>query len=114
MANKNYSPPSFIEFVNAWSKYRERELRKCLKRNQVMDFLTFREAVNQILCKAEPSPARFKGRVSFKRPLNYCTVSEKKVLPISEARYGGFDHWPELMQIKPAQRCKLECCNENG
>ena len=63
-----------LSAVNVWIGYRKKKLRKGLKRNQVSDFLAFREAVRQALCKAELSPARFKGRPSFQSLLNYCPV----------------------------------------
>ena len=63
-----------LSAVNVLIRYRKKKLRKGLKRNQVMDFLAFREAVRQTFSKAELSPARFKGRRSFQSLLNYFPV----------------------------------------
>ena len=61
---------------------------------------------------------RPRGRPSFESLLNYCHVPEKKTKtalhPVSEVCFNGFDHWPEVVQIKSAQHCKLEGCEKSG
>ena len=73
--------------------------------------------VAQTLCKVEINPARSRGRPSFESLVNYHPVPEKKtkaaVRQVSEVRHDGFDHWPEVAQLKSAQRCKLEVCDES-
>ena len=79
-----------------WIEYREREQKKGMKRNQILDLLSFREEVRQALCKAELSLNRVRGRRSFRSLLNYCPIPEKKtppaIRPVSDLRYDGFDY----------------------
>ena len=107
-----------MSVANVWIEYREREQKKGMKRNQILDLLSFPEEVRQALCKAELSLNRVRGRRSFRSLLNYCPIPEKKaplaIRPVSDLRYDGFDYWPEATQIKSAQRCKLEHCNKSG
>ena len=68
-----------MSVANAWIEYRERERKKGMKRNQILDpLLSFREEVGQGLCKAELSPIRVRGRPSFQGLLNHCPIPEKK------------------------------------
>ena len=107
-----------LSMVNAWLEYRDREHVRRNKGNEILDLLGFRNVVAQALCKAELNPVRPRGRPSFESLLNYCPVPEKKtkaaVRPVSEVHFDGFDHWPEVVQIKSAQRCKLEGCEKSG
>ena len=104
--------------VNSWIEYRERELKKRVGGKLVMDLLSFREELADSLCKSEVSPARFRGRPSMRSLLNYTPIPRKKtpasVLPTVEVRHDGFDHWPEAMLLKSAQRCQLEHCGKSG
>ena len=85
-----------MSVANVWIEYRERERKKGMKVNQILDLLSFREEVGQALCKAEVSPNRVRGRPSFQNLLNYCPIHEKKTPPaicsVSDLRYDGFDH----------------------
>ena len=103
---------------NVWIEYRERELKKGMKRNRILDLLAFQEEIGQSWCKAELSPACFRGRPSFQSFLNYCPIPAKKmlqaVLPVADVRPDGFDYWPEVTQIRYDQRCRLEHCDKIG
>ena len=89
-----------------------------MKGNQILDLISFREEVGQALRKAELCPNRVRGRSSFQSLLIYCPIPEKKtspaIRPVSDFRYDGFDYWLGATQIKSAQRCKLEYCNNTG
>ena len=80
-----------------------------MSRKLEMDFLSFREKLADSLCKSEVSPARFRGQPSVRSPLNYTPVPRKKtpasVLVTVEVRHDRFDHPPEAMLLKSAQRC---------
>ena len=103
-----------MSVANAWIEYREQERKKGMKRNQILDLLSFQEKVGQ----AELSPNRVRGRPSFQSLLNYCPIPEKKtppaIRPVSDFLYDGFDHWPKATQIKSAHQCKPEHCNKTG
>ena len=105
-----------MSVVNSWIEYRERELKKGVSHKLVMDLLSFREELADSLCKSEVSPARFRGRRSMRSLLNYTPIPRKKtpgsVLLTVEVRHDGFDHWPEAMLLKSAQRCRLEHCGK--
>ena len=116
----NQSNTSFVvnSVVNSWIEYREKELKKGVSRKLLMDLLSFWEELADSLCKSEVSPARFRGRPSIISLLNYTPIPRKKtpasVLPTVEVRHYGFDHWPEAMLLKSAQRCRLEHCGKSG
>ena len=78
-----------LNVANAWIEYRERERKKRMKRIQILDLLSFRDEVAQILCKADQCPTRVRGRPSFQSLLYYCPIPEKKtpaaVLPLPDA-----------------------------
>ena len=107
-----------MSVVNSWIEYRKRELKKRVSRKLEMDFLSFREKLADSLCKSEVSPARFRGQPSMRSPLNYTPVPRKKtpasVLVTVEVRHDCFDHPPEAMLLKSAQRCRLEHCRKSG
>ena len=107
-----------MSMVNSSIEYRERELKKGVSRKMVMDLLSFREELADSLCKSEVSPAPFRGRPSMSSLLNYTPIPGKKtpasVLPTVEVRHEGFDHWPEAMLLKSAQRFRLEHCGNSG
>ena len=107
-----------MSLVNSQIEYRERELKKGVSCKLVMDLLSFREELADSLCKSEVSPACFRGWPSMRSLLNYTPIPRKKtpasVLPTVEIRHDGFDHWPEAVLLKPAQRCRLEHCGKSG
>ena len=107
-----------MSVVNSWIEYRKRELKKGVSRKLVMDLLSFQEELADSLRKSEVSQARFRGRPSMSSLLNYTPTPQKKapasVLPTVEVRHDGFDHWPEAMLLKSAQRCRLEHCGKSG
>ena len=83
-----------MSVVNSWIKYREKELKKGVSRQLVMDLLSFWEELADSLCESEVSPARFRGRPSMRSLLNYTPVPRKKtsasVLLSVEFRHDGF------------------------
>ena len=105
-----------MSLVNAWLEYRDRECARGTKKKDILDLLGFQDHSAQAFCKAELNPNRPRGRPSFSSLLNYTPVPAKKikaaVLPVSEVRYDGFDHLPEVATLKSAQRCKLEHCDK--
>ena len=107
-----------MSVVNSWIEYCERELKKGVSHKLVMDHLSFQEELANSLCKSEVSPARFRGQPSLRSLLNFTHISWKKtpapVLPTVEVWHDGFDHWPEAMLLKSAQRCRLEHCGKSG
>ena len=107
-----------MSVVNSWIECRERELKKGVSCKLVMDLLSFREELADSLCKSEVSPTRFRSQPSMRSLLNYTPIPRKKtpasVLPTVEGRHDGFDHWPEAMLLKSAQRCRLEHCGKSG
>ena len=107
-----------MSVVNSWMEYRERELKKGVSRKLAMDLLSFRPELADSLCKIELRTIRFRGRPSMRSLLNYTPIPRKKtpasVLPTAEVRHDGFDHWPEAMRLKSAQRCRLEHCGKSG
>ena len=47
-----------MSVVIAWIEYGEWERKKGMKRNHILDLISFREEFDQTLCKAELSPNR--------------------------------------------------------
>ena len=82
--------------VNAWIENKEREAVQYSRRRSIIDLLSFREHVAEVLCKAETNRKRHSGRPTFQSLLNYSPVLNKKtkpaVLPNHECRYDSFDH----------------------
>ena len=104
--------------VNAWLTYREKQERLSVASKDILDLFDFRENVAEALCTAELNPPRPRGRPSLESLLNYVVVPMKKtrpaVMPNADARYDGYDHWPEVIAQKSAQRCKLEYCSKSS
>lgn len=46
-----------LTVATCWIEYRERELKKSLKKKQIIDFLAFRDEIVQSLCKTECNQA---------------------------------------------------------
>ena len=63
-----------MNVANAWIEYCERERKKGMKLNQILDVLSFWEEIGQ----AELSLNTIRGRPSFQSLLNYCPIPEKK------------------------------------
>ena len=107
-----------MSVVIAWIEYGEWERKKGMKRNHILDLISFREEFDQTLCKAELSPNRVTWRPSFQSLLKYCPIPEKKTPPVIHTAcdlcYDESDHWPETTQMKYAQECRSKTVSHHG
>ena len=77
-----------IRVVNSKIEYREREHKKVVSHQLVMDLLSFREELaSGSLCKSEVIQARFRGRLSMRILLNYTPIPRKKIPPVTVLRF---------------------------
>ena len=101
-----------LAICNCWVQYRKRARLLSAPKRDIMDLLKFRENIAESLLKSESNSKRPVGRPSLASLLNYEREEPLKkarpaVLPVDTVRYDGFDHWPEPMELKSAQRCKF-------
>ena len=87
-----------MSVANTWIEYCKRERKNGMKRNQILDLLSFSEEVGLELRKAELSLNCVRGRPSFQSLLNYCPIPKKEtpsaIRPVFDLCYEEFDHLP--------------------
>ncbi|XP_027899099.1 piggyBac transposable element-derived protein 2-like [Xiphophorus couchianus] len=89
-----------VTVVNAWRLYLMSGLEK-------MNLLIFKASVARALINSGSGQQKRKGRPSGAPPPAKCRAVTK--VP-SEVRFSAGNHWPELTQVKNANRCHNAAC----
>lgn len=98
-----------LAVVNSWFQYKNECLRQKKKKKEIMDLLEFRLNLSETLMSRPPTVRphyESSDEVEeVRKPQNW-----RNPLPARDKRTDGFDHFPNVDDLKTARKCRMENC----